>query len=93
MAEPVPQWAQELVSHINELEQFLFDVPILRDKTITNYNEIENIHKTISVIKQNTRLVPQILELAIANYTACEKLSKKVHELENAKINCPNCIQ
>jgi len=41
LAEPVPQWAQELVSHVNELEQLLFDVPILRDNTIINCKELE----------------------------------------------------
>jgi len=87
MSEPIPQWAQELVSHFNELEQLLFDIPILRDKTITNYNEIENIHKTISIIKENTKHVPRILELAMENYTKCDELTNKVNALENSMIN------
>ena len=93
MAEPVPQWAQTIITHLTQLERLLFDVPELRDNTIINCKELENIHKTISIIKKNTRLVPQILELLIENSTIFYELSKKIVKLENSKINCPNCIQ
>ena len=87
MTEQIPQWAQQLISQLNELEIFIFDVPQLRDKTITNSHELEKICKTASAIKENTRLVPQILELLIANYSNCDELSKRVDELENSKLN------
>ncbi len=87
MTETVPQWAQQLQTHFTELEQFLFDVPQLRDKTITNFNELEKISKTISIIKENTKLVPRILEVVIANYAYCDRLSKRIDELENSKTN------
>jgi hypothetical protein len=87
MAEPIPQWAKQLTSQINELETFLFDVPFLRDKTITNGKELEKICKTISTIKENTKLIPQILELVIANYTNYDDLCKKIDRLENSKTN------
>ncbi len=87
MREPVPEWAQQLLTHFSELELLLFDIPILRDKTITNYNEIENIHRTISIIKENTKLVPRILEIAIENYVKCDELSDKVKILENSMFN------
>ena len=93
MAEPVPQWAQTIITHLTELERLIFDVPVLRDNTITNCKELENIHKTICTIQKNTRLVPQILELLIENCTNFDDLSKKIIKLENSKINCPNCIQ
>jgi len=48
---------------------------------------LKKIHKTIFAIKQNTKQVPQILELAIANYTNCDELSKRVNALENPQIN------
>jgi len=87
MTEPIPQWAQQLILQLNELEIFIFDVPQLRDKTITNSNELEKICKTASAIKENTRLVPQILELLIANYSNYDELSKKIDKLESSKTN------
>ena len=87
MTELIPQWAQQLISHINELEILLFDVPYLRDNTVTNYHELEKICKTVSAIKENTRLVPQILELLIANYTNYDELSKKIDKLGNTKTD------
>jgi len=92
MREPAPKWAQDLLTHFTEVEQLLFDIPQLRDKTKTNSDEFEKIQKTIYGIKQNTNAVPQILELAMENFTKYEELSKKVNALENSKTNCPHCI-
>lgn len=83
MKEPVPEWAQQLMSQLSELEMLIFDVPHLREKTISNGNELHKINKTISAIKSNTMLVPQVLEVTIANYTIYDKLSKRVEKLEN----------
>ena len=87
MSEPVPEWVQQITTHLGQLEQLLFDIPILREKTITNHNEIENICQKISAIKEHTRGVPQILELAIENYTKCEELSEKINTLEKSMKN------
>ena len=93
MQEPIPQWAQQLLTNFNELEQLLFDVPILRDKTITNYNEFKKSHKIIHVIQKNTNIIPQILEIVIENYRKYDELLHKVDKLVNCKTNCPYCIQ
>jgi hypothetical protein len=93
MKEPIPEWAQQLQLQFTELEQLLFDVPILRDKTKANSDDFQKIHKIIYGIKQNTNAVPQILQLAMANFTKCEELSNRIAELEKTKTNCPYCIQ
>ncbi len=87
MAQPIPEWAQQLLTNFNELEQLLFDVPQLRDKIVTNCNDLGTIHRTIYAIKENTSVVPRILELAMENYTKCDELSEKIKVLESSITN------
>jgi len=67
MSEEIPQWAQQLIA----------DVGDLKEQVLTNCAKLDGMKNTIDTMKENTDLIPQVLEIVQANGENNEELSKE----------------
>lgn len=67
----------------DKLDMLIGEIKGLKDQTSQNCTKINDLTVDVKSIKEDTQLLPQILELVQANGNNHEELSKRVDKLEN----------
>ncbi len=67
----------------DKLDMLIGEIKGLKDQVSQNCTKINDLTVDVKSIKEDTQLLPQILELVQANGNNHEELSKRVDKLEN----------